>query len=66
MFISNGFTKEKQIITNMKFPFAKQVEYINLYDQTTDKEKLLYDITNDNGIIWIEHIDVGNTIFTKQ
>lgn len=50
----------------MKFPFAKQVEYINLYDQTTDKEKLLYDITNDNGIIWIEHIDVGNTIFTKQ
>ncbi|RKI23246.1 class I SAM-dependent methyltransferase [bacterium 1xD8-6] len=66
LFISNGFTKEKQIITNMKFPFAKQVEYINLYDQTTDKEKLLYDITNDNGIIWIEHIDVGNTIFTKQ
>lgn len=66
LFISNGFTKEKQIITNMKFPFAKQVEYINLYDQITDKEKLLYDITNDNGIIWIKYIDVGNTIFVKQ
>ncbi len=65
IFISNGFTKEKQIITNMKFPFAKQVEYINLYDQTTDKEKLLYDITNDNGVVWIKHINVGNTIYVK-
>lgn len=66
LFISNGFTKEKQVITDMKFPFAKQVEYINLYYQTTEKEKLLYDITKDNGVIWIKHINVGNTIFVKQ
>lgn len=66
LFINNGFIKEKQFITDMKFPFAKQVEYINLYDRTTDKEKLLYDITNDDGVIWIKHINVGNTIFVKQ
>lgn len=66
LFISNGFTKENQAITEMKFPFAKQIEYINLYDEITDKEKSLYDITNDNGVIWIEHINVGNTIFVKQ
>lgn len=66
LFMSHGFIKENQVITDMKFPFAKQIEYINLYDQTTDKEKLLYDITNDNGIIWIKHINVGNTIFVKQ
>lgn len=66
LFISNGFMKEKQMITHMKFPFANQVEYINLYDQTTDKQKLLYGITNENGVIWIKHINVGNTIFVKQ
>lgn len=66
LFIRNGFAKEKQVITNMKFPFAKQVDYINLYDQTTVEEKLLYEITNDNGIIWVNHIDVGNTVFVKQ
>lgn len=66
LFINNGFAKEKQVITDMKFPFAKQAEYINLYDRTTDKEKLLYDITNDDGVIWIKNINVGNTIFAKQ
>lgn len=66
LFTSNGFSKKNQVITNMKFPFAKQVEYINLYDRTTDKEKLLYDITNDNEVIWVKHINVGNTIFVKQ
>lgn len=66
LFTVNGFSKENQVITDMKFPFAKQIEYIELYDRTTDKEKLLYDITNDNGVIWIKHINVGNTIFVKQ
>lgn len=66
LFINNGFTKGNQVITEMKFPFAKQIEYANFYDQITDKEKSLYDMTNDNGVIWIKHINVGNTIFVKQ
>ena len=66
LFTENGFIKENQVITDMKFPFAKQVEYIELYDRTTDKEKALYDIANDNGVIWVKRIDVGNTIFVKQ
>lgn len=66
LFAENGFTKEKQVITDMKFPFAKQGEYVELYDQITEKEKSLYDMTNDNGVIWVKHCNVGNTIFTKQ
>lgn len=66
LFINSGFTKEKQAITDMKFPFAKQNEYIELYDKITDKDKMLYDISEKNGIVWVNHIDVGNTIFVKQ
>ncbi|MBD5521296.1 MAG: class I SAM-dependent methyltransferase [Lachnospiraceae bacterium] len=66
LFADNGFAKENQVITDLKFPFAKHVEYIELYDRTTDKEKSLYDITNDNGVIWVRHMNVGNTIFVKQ
>lgn len=66
IFINNGFKKENQVITDMKFPFAQQIEYIKIYDKITDKDKSLYEITNDNGVIWIKHINVGNTIFVKQ
>lgn len=66
LFIDSGFTKEKQVITEMKFPFAQQSEYIELYDKITDKDKMLYDISEKNGIVWVNHIDVGNTIFVKQ
>lgn len=66
LFADNGFAKEKQVITDMKFPFAKQDEYIELYDRITEKEKSLYDITNDSGVIWVKHCDVGNTVFVKQ
>ena len=44
----------------------EQDKYISLYDRTTDEEKSLYDIENDNGVIWIKKISVGNTIFVKQ
>lgn len=66
LFADNGFAKEKQVITDMKFPFAKQDEYIELYDCITEKEKSLYDMTNDSGVIWVKHCDVGNTVFVKQ
>lgn len=66
LFLNNGFVKENQVITDMRFPFPQKVEYIELYDKFVDKERLLYDITNENGIVWVGHIDVGNTIFVKQ
>lgn len=65
-FFSNGFQKEKQVITDMKFPFAKQEEYIKIFNQITDQEQALYHITNENGVIWVKQINVGNTIFVKQ
>lgn len=30
LFLNHGFTKAKQVITDMKFPFAKRSEYINV------------------------------------
>lgn len=66
LFTGNGFRKENQVITDMKFPFARQDEYIQIYDKTPDKDKSLYNIINDNGVIWVQHIDVGNVVFVKE
>lgn len=65
LFMSNGFVKGNQIITNMKFPFAQQPEYINIYNGISDQDRDLYQITNENGVVWVYHINVGNTIFVK-
>lgn len=66
LFLNNGFVKEKQVMTEMKFPFAKQDAYLEVYENISDGEKALYHIVNENGTIWVRHIDVGNTIFVKQ
>lgn len=66
LFVNNGFFKEKEIITDMKFPFARLPEYIDVYEKTTTEDKSLYNITNENGIVWIKHINVGNTIYVKR
>lgn len=66
LFVDNDFVKEKQEITSMKFPFAPKQEYIDLYDKTTAKDRALYDMKNESGVIWVQHIDVGNTIFVKR
>lgn len=66
LFESNGFVKEQQVITSMKFPFAKRDEYVEVYNKTTATERGFYDISNENGIVWIKQIAVGNTIFIKN
>lgn len=65
LFISNGFVKEKQVVTDMKFPFAASQGYIVVYNKTNDEDKLMYGIENQNGIVWVGHIDVGNTVYMK-
>lgn len=66
LFESNGFIKEKQVLTSMKFPFAQKDEYIEVYNKTTAAERELYNITNENGVVWIKQIAVGNTLFVKE
>ncbi len=65
LFVGNGFRKGTQVITDMKFPFSRWEDYVNTYEQTTEREKALYNITNDSGVIWVNHIEVGNTVFVK-
>lgn len=66
LFSNNGFIKDEQIITSMNFPFAPKNKYLEIYDSITDEDKLLYDIRACNGIVWVKHIDVGNTVFLKK
>lgn len=66
LFVSHGFAKEKQVVTEMKFPFAQGEEYLSLYENITEDERMLYDIAKENGIVWVRHIEVGNTVFVKQ
>lgn len=66
LFINNGFSKEKQLITDMKFPFAPLPEYVDVYNVTTTEDKSIYNITNENGIVWVKQINVGNTIYVKM
>lgn len=65
LFWGHGFIKEKQVITNMKFPFAQKNKYVDLYNKITDENRQLYDIINKEGVIWVQHVDVGNTIYVK-
>lgn len=66
LFTDNGFLKENQVITNMSFPFAPKDEYFELFNNLIDEEKQLYNITNKDRIVWVNHIAVGNTVFVKQ
>lgn len=65
LFLNNGFVKEKQLLTVMKFPFAPLPEYLEVYTNTKDEDRLMYNIANENGIVWVNHICVGNTIYVK-
>ena len=65
LFLQNGFIKEKQLITDMKFPFPPKQEYIDLFEKTCAEDKAMYEITNENGVVWIRHINVGNTVYVK-
>ncbi len=65
LFLNNGFVKEKQLITDMKFPYPPKQEYIDLFEKTNAEDKSMYEITNENGVVWIKHIDVGNTVYVK-
>lgn len=66
LFTEHGFIKENQVITQMKFPFAQKAEYIEIYNQIAENDRMLYDIAMKDNIVWIKRIDVGNTVFVKQ
>ena len=58
------FVRVRRLLHNL--PFSRQEDYVNIYEQTTEREKALYNITNDSGVVWVKHIDVGNTVFLKR
>ncbi len=66
LFSNHGFVKEKQVLTDMKFPFAPMPEYMEVYEKHSEEERLMYKIENQNGVIWVKGIKVGNTVFVKQ
>ena len=66
LFSDHGFIKKEQVLTDMTFPFAPMPEYLEVYNRTSEEDRLMYNIENENDIIWVKHINVGNTIFEKS
>lgn len=66
LFLKNGFEKEKLVKTEMKFPFARKEKYQQVFENTSEAERALYRIVNDNDTIWVKHIAVGNSIYVKM
>lgn len=66
LFAGNGFSKDSQIITQMKFPFPPKQEYLELYERVSEQEREYYKITREEGVVWVKEIQVGNTVFVKQ
>lgn len=66
LFSEHGFIKKKQVITEMAFPFAPMPEYLEVYNRTSEKDRSMYTIEKEKDIIWVKHINVGNTVFEKK
>lgn len=65
LFACNSLHKEKQVFSYMAFPFAPGQTYTELYKKLMDEDKQLYDITEENGTIWVRRIAVNNIVFKK-
>lgn len=66
LFVSNGFAKETQVITHMRFPFPPKEEYLELYDRVSEQKRDYYKIAREENIVWVKEIQVGNTVFVKE
>lgn len=66
LFAGAGLQKRQQVLTHMAFPFAPGQAYTELYGKLRDRDRRLYDITEENGTIWVKCVAVGNTIFEKN
>lgn len=65
LFAEKGLRKEKQIVTQMTFPFPSGKAYEELYEKITEEDRCVYGMAKEGEIVWVRHIKVGNTIFMK-
>lgn len=66
LFSEFGVQLIKSEISNMKFPFPPNSEYLNLFDSISNEEKALYNIYKKEDIVWIGNIDVANVLLEKN
>lgn len=66
LFSYYGIIIEKETITNMKFPFPKRQEYIDLFHNISNGEKEMYDMYIKDNIVWVGNINVTNILFVKK
>lgn len=66
IFSRHNFSIKKQIITTMRFPFPAKPAYLDLYVQSSDTVRQLYQLHEQDGVIRVGQIEVGNTLFIKQ
>ena len=65
LFSGHGVYLSGQEITNMKFPFPEKKEYMDLFNKLDKEEKALYNIYEEDGVVWIGNIEVANLLFKK-
>lgn len=65
LFSGQGVYLSGHEITNMKFPFPEKKEYMDLFNKLDKEEKALYNIYEEDGVVWIGNIEVANLLFKK-
>ena len=65
LFSGQGVYLSGHEITNMKFPFPEKKEYMDLFNKLDKEEKALYNIYEEDGVVWIGNIEVANLLLKK-
>lgn len=66
LFSAHGVFAEQKKITDMKFPFPPKPEYLDLFHALSEEEKAMYDMWEENGIVWVGKIQVVNILLKRK
>lgn len=59
-------TLQRQVITSMRFPFPPKEDYAAILSTLSDAEKAWYGLTQQDGVVRVGSIRVGNLLFIKN
>lgn len=65
LFVEYGMLQRRLEITSMHFPFPKKQEYLDLFNTLREEEKKMYEMTEQDGVIWVGRIEVANLLLGK-
>ena len=66
LFSACGVFVEKEVITDMKFPFPPKQEYLDLFCELSEEEKAMYDMWEENHTVRVGNIQVANILLRRR